>query len=70
MTWVSCPINGKRGFLTEADALRALRHTQGVARRCRQAGVPMVARQERRVYECDCGRWHLTSKELVVGGVR
>lgn len=62
MSWTTCPITGKRGFLCEADALRALRRTQGAARRARKAGRGTeLRRAEKRAYLCDCNRWHLTS---------
>lgn len=66
MSWTVCPTSAKRGYLTETDALRALKRTQGAARRARKAGrLGPVPRAEKRVYECDaCGRYHLTSHDL------
>lgn len=47
---------GKRGFITERDAEKALGRAQ--AKRCRQRGAHM----ENRYYLCDEGLYHLTSE--------
>jgi len=56
-----CTTTGKRGYVDEHDATRALHRAQGLARRLRRGGVKGVRRQECRVYLCDCDRYHLTS---------
>lgn len=59
--WTTCKQCGKRAYFTERDAERALHDCQHAARRVRVAGLP-VARQERRIYQCDfTDYWHLTS---------
>ena len=61
MSATVCPFTGKRGFINEHDAERALHRAQGVARQLRRSGVKRVRRQECRVYLCQCERFHLTS---------
>lgn len=53
---------GKRGFLSFEDAEHALNTARGQARRDRQRGRRHSPRNERRVYECEHGRFHLTSE--------
>lgn len=65
MSYVTCKFSGKRGFVTEADALRALRKARTAAEHMRRAGVKGIRRMEKRVYnDCQCGRWHLTSMSM------
>jgi hypothetical protein len=47
-----CPTPKKRGFRNELDAKLALLSTQ----RSRSS-----RRDENRLYQCPCGRWHLST---------
>lgn len=56
-----CPTPGKVAFPDRETAKGALE----LARRLRGQGITKVRRRggvERRVYECRCGRFHLTSR--------
>ncbi|MFF7800207.1 hypothetical protein [Streptomyces olivaceus] len=61
--WRTCPCGVKRGFMSERDADKALGRAQ--AKRSRQGasrGTMRGLKVESRYYECDNGRFHLTSE--------
>lgn len=61
--WAPCPFTGKRGYMNRADAERELHRAQGEMRRLRRKGTKGITRREQRVYgDCECGRWHVTSR--------
>ena len=49
-----CPTPGKKSYLTEFDAERALEASWRKPQGGRQRPI--------RVYQCDCGLWHMTAK--------
>lgn len=49
-----CPTPAKRRYATRRDAELALLDFW--------RGAPAWKKEIRRAYECDCGRWHTTSK--------
>lgn len=60
--WVTCKQCGKRAYLTQRDAEKALHGCQHRVQQLRRARVSPILRAERRIYECEwTGYWHLTS---------
>lgn len=61
--WIMCKCGIKRGWATERDAERALGRARAKRnRRADAAGTRRGQHIEHRVYDCELGRWHLTSE--------